>query len=293
MLAVAAEVVGRDHGDGGSACLVAGKEQGCECRHRRLRRSGAGSEVALCLGREAAICRAQGIALLGDRHRDELELGALEVGPGACPVLGTLRIREEGICRGGKHALRKRAVGIHDDLEDIVVIRPVELVDREGAEGLHHHDAAGKLSCIDQVLGDRCMEGAVEIATSHMDPHRLLPAGLAHGIDVAFRQPDSVFLEFPALALPLFEGQHVDLLDFRALFGLLLGIDAVTSISVEMLCIVQFRLKFLRFRSLSDTNSCQDLKYAHTDPESVYHSMNSSDHTRISITPVRYRMKMN
>jgi hypothetical protein len=256
MLAVAAEVVGRDHGDGGSPCLVAGKEQCRECRHRRLRRSGAGSEVALCRGREAAICRAQGIALLGDRHGDELELGALEVGLGTCPVLGTLRIREERICRGGKHALGKRAIGIHDDLEDIVTIRPVELVDREGAEGLHHHDAAGKLSCIDQVLGDRCMEGAVEVAASHMDPHRLLPAGLAHGIDVAFRQPDAVFLEFPALALPLFEGQHVDLLDFRALFGLLLGIDAGTSISVESACIVQFRLKFLRFRSLSDTNSC-------------------------------------
>lgn len=236
-----------------------------QCRkgpHRRLRRSGAGSEVAFCLGREGALCRAQGIALLGDRDGDELKLGALEAGLGTCPVFRALRIREERICRGGKHALGKRAIGIHDDLEDIVVIWLVELVDREGAVGLHNDDATGKLSCIDQVLGDRCMEGTVEIAASHMDPHRLLPAGLAHGIDVAFRQPDAVFLEFPALALPLFEGQHVDLLDFRALFGLLLGIDAVTSISVKSVCIVQFRLKFLRFRSLPDTNSCQGLKYA-------------------------------
>ncbi len=219
--AVLREVVGRDHGDGRSTRVEAGKKERAHDAHGARGGLGAGLELGLDVAHELACGVAQAVALLGDGEGGELQVGGLEVALGAGKVLGTLGVREDAAGRRGDEVLVKGAVSVHDDLQDVVVVGGIDLVEREGTEGLGHDDAAGEQAFVCELVGDLGVEGAVEVAAAEVHPHGLLHAGGLHGARVVGGHGDACGDQVLLAVLPVLERERCHMLSllFASLFS--------------------------------------------------------------------------
>ena len=203
--AVLREVIGRNEGNRSSAGIIACKQERRDDAHGTRRRRRTVRDLVGNVAEELARSVLEGITLLRDREGGKLQLIALEVGLDLLIVLWALGVAEER-CRGArKDALVEHAILMHDDLQDVLIVRRVDLIDGEGAERLDHHEAAIELASIHDILGDLGMEGAVEVTAAEMDPARLLQAGLVGGVDVECGELHPHIRKFITGLLPLLQ----------------------------------------------------------------------------------------